>query len=112
MKIFFAIIGGFLALILIGILFGALIFGLQYLSILNFGFFAPKIEAVKRQVFVNTPSFILGKEQEIAKYRGEYLMGDEDKKAIIKSVLSQTLAGVDRTQLSPQSNLFIDQLGL
>lgn len=87
-------------------------FGLTYLSLLQFGFFAPKFEAVKREVFVNTPSFILGKEQELAKYRGEYLLGDDTKKEIIKSVIEQSVAGVNRSQLSIQSKSFLSDLGL
>ncbi len=94
------------------ILFLGLVFGLSYFALFQFGFFAPKYAAIERQVFENTPSYLLGKEQEIAKDRQEYLTSNDDSKAIIKSVLRQSMAGVDRTQLSLQSQQFLNQLGL
>ena len=103
MKTIFAYLLGLLLLLV-------LTFGLSYFALFQFGYFAPKFEAVKREVFVNTPSFILGKEQELAKYRGEYLRGDESTKAIIKSVISQSIAGVDRSDLSAQSRAFLAEL--
>ena len=108
MKIFLSIIGAILGIILL-IILG---FALTGVNLFSYSFFAPKYAAVQRQVYENTPSYLLGKEQEIAKDRQEYLMGNDDTKAIIKSVLMQSMAGVDRSKLSVESQTFLGSLNI
>lgn len=109
MKTFLAIVGSILALILM-ILVG---FALQGVDLFSYSFFAPKYAAVQRQVYENTPSYFLGKEQEIAKDRQEYLTTtDSESKASITSVLREDMAGVDRSQLSLQAQAFLTQLNI
>ena len=77
MKIFGCIILGVLVIVLIT----SLAFGMEWLSIQWKGFFGPKHEAVRREVFKQTRSYNEGKEQELLKYRLEYLQSkDEDVK--------------------------------
>ncbi len=79
------------AIIGISILFVALLVGIEYLGLINFGFFAPRYQAVERSVFEETPSFIEGKEQELTVLRTEY---NSEKDAGIKSNMRSEILNV------------------
>lgn len=73
-------------LLFIGLL--GLGFGLQYLDLINFGFFAPKYAKVERHIFENTPSYIQGKIQDLSNYKLQYdQTKNESDKESIKSVI-------------------------
>ena len=109
MKIFLYIIGSIFGLILLL----ALGFGLMGYDLFTFSFFAPKYAAVQRQVYENTPSYLLGKEQEIAKDRQEYMTTtDQASKVAITSVLREDMAGVPREQLSLEAQSFLSSIGI
>ena len=55
------------------------IFLLNYGSLASYSFFAPKYEAVRREVFFNTPSYQLGKEQEQRKLDREMRRNIENR---------------------------------
>lgn len=76
-----------LGLLALALLAGAA-FGLEWAGIKWYGFFGPKRAAVRRQVFKQTRSYNEAKEQELLKYRLEYMRAteDADKKAIASTI--------------------------
>ena len=97
--------------IMILIAFMGTMFWLQYLSIINYGFFAPMKKNVERKVFENTQSYVEGKRQELSKYRLEYITTkDEDVKAAIKMTIIQSFANFDKNLLSYELRTFLESL--
>lgn len=87
-------------------------FGLEWAGIKWRGFFGPKHEAVRREVFKQTRSYNEAKEQELLKYRLEYLRADtaEDKEAIA-STIRMAFADYDETLLdSVELRVFLQQI--
>lgn len=66
-------------------------FGLTWLGIEWRGFFGPKRQAVEREIFEQSPSYIHGKIQDLARYRHEYMTAetDEQRDAIASTVRLQ-----------------------
>lgn len=70
-------------------------------------FFGPKHEAVRREVFKQTRSYNEGKEQELLKYRLEYMRADEDGKRALASTIRHAFADYDETLLSEELRSFL-----
>ena len=71
------------------LLLGTVIFGLQYLHYKWIGFWKPKYQSVERDVFQNTKSYDFGVQQDLAKYRYEWLRADSVGKRAIENVVRQ-----------------------
>jgi len=85
----------FLGLLCIFVI-ASLAFGLEWAGIKWYGFFGPKREAVRREVFKQTRSYNEGKEQELIKLRLEYLREkDENAKKAIASTIRHSFADYD-----------------
>jgi len=87
------------------------IIGLIVLEFAGLGwtkFFAPKWEGVKREVFEATKSYNEGKEQDLLRYRLEYLRADspEDKEALA-STIRHMFTDYDVNKLSPELRSFL-----
>ena len=98
----------------IGVLFllFCLAFGLEWLGIGWEGFFGPKRENVRRQVFEETQSFNQGKQQDLAKYFLEYKRAEDevDRKAI-QSVVQSQFSYVDADNVnSPELRSFLKKM--
>ena len=91
-----------LILIILGsiILFFAAMFGLQYMGLVNYKFFAPKYQNAQREVFENTQSFTEGKRQDLIKYYHEWLNSDKDGKNALKELVIEDFASCDVTKLT------------
>lgn len=86
-------------------------FGINYLNLLSYSFFAPKYEDARRNVFENTQSFVDWKNQEIDKYYMEFSRSDSDKeKKAISSVLIHSLAWVDEEKLGYTEKLYLNEM--
>lgn len=100
MKTFFIGLGcliGFLALILV------LTFAGNGIEFINFKFWAPKTENVKRKVFENTQSYVEGKRQDLSNYHHQWVVAkDPVEKGAIESVVRQQFSNVG-------SDVIIDQ---
>lgn len=97
--------------IVIGItLFISLIFGLQYLGLMNFKFFAPKYENVRREVYENTQSYVEAKRQAITKYYNEWRKGDEADKDALRTIVLQDFANFNLDLLTQQQKEWYDQI--
>lgn len=89
-----------------------LAFGLEWAGIAWTGFFGPKREAVRREVFKQTRSYNEAKEQELLKYRLEYLKSEsETDKAAIASTIRMGFADYDENLLeSVELRAFLRQI--
>lgn len=82
-----------------------LCFGLTWLGIEWRGFFGPKRQAVERQIFEQTPSYIHGKIQDLTRYRHQYMTATDDAaRAAIASTVRLQFAQFDVASL-PQAEL-------
>jgi len=71
---------------------------------------APKQAEAEREVYVNTPSYILGKQDVLNKYRDEYLRAKDDRKVALRATILSEASTVDKTKLSPDLQTFINSL--
>jgi hypothetical protein len=93
------------------IILASLAFGLRWAGIQWTGFFGPKEENVRRQIFEETQSFNEGKQQDLAKYYLEYQKGDEQTKAAIKAVVQAQFSYVKKENIeSIQMRQFLVQM--
>lgn len=89
------------------ILFFAVMFGLQYIGLINYKFFAPKYQNAQREVFENTQSFTEGKRQDLIKYYHEWINSDKDGKSALKELVIEDFANYDVTKLTPsEQNMY------
>lgn len=73
--------------------------------------FGPTSQAVERGIYENSPSYIQGKDQVIAKQKLEYAKAkDAGAKSAIKGYVLHEAATVDRSKLSIDNQAFISQL--
>lgn len=93
-------------LIVIGCIAGllALVFLLELFGLGMFGFFEPKKENIRREVFENTKSFTHGKTQQLAKYFEEHHKADSDSKEAIRQLVKMNFADF------PSENIRVDAL--
>ena len=107
MKTFGYIIGGIIVIVLLIVLaFFMELGGLEWNK-----FFAPKHEAVRREVFKETRSYNEAKLQDLAKYRLQYLEADnEASKSAIASTVKHMFADYDRSKLPTELSTFLYQV--
>lgn len=99
MKIFGYIMLGLLVIVLLA----SFVFGLEWAGIKWVGFFGPKREAVRREVFKQTRSYNEAKEQELLKYRLEYIKSTDDvEKEAIASTIRMGFADYDEELLDSE----------
>lgn len=99
-----------MGVIIVITLFITIIFGLQYLNLMNFKFFAPKYENVKREVYENTQSYVEAKRQAITKYYNEWRKGDEADKDALRTIVLQDFANFNLDLLTPQQKEWYNQI--
>jgi len=88
-------------------LFFVILFGLQYVGIVNYKFFAPKYQNAQREVFENTQSFTEGKIQDLIKYYHEWLNSDKEGKSALKELVIEDFANYDINKLTPtEQNMY------
>lgn len=99
MKTFGYVMLGLVSIVLLV----SLAFGLEWAGIKWYGFFGPKREAVRREVFKQTRSYNEGKEQELLKYRLEYMRAEsEEDKNAIASTIRMAFADYDENLLDSE----------
>jgi hypothetical protein len=68
------------------------LFILQFAGLANYSFFAPKYAAVQRQVYVQTPSFILGNQADLEQQARAYSSEkDPAQKAVLFAGMQTTI---------------------
>jgi len=107
MKTFKGIVLGIVVIVVLV----SLMFGLKWLGLEWRGFFGPREQAVEREVFKQSRSYNEAKEQELLKYRLEYMRSDDatEKKAIA-STIRMAFADYDETLLSPELRRFLHEI--
>jgi hypothetical protein len=108
MKLFGQVCLGVVGLVL----FLSLCFGMEWAGIAWTGFFGPKRAAVQREVFENTASYVKGTENDIAKYRREYMQTDDasSRQSIVEFVAGQ-YAEFDANKLeNPKNREFLSAI--
>lgn len=100
MKTTLLAIGGFLAAILLALVLFGLSFGFEVLGIKKEGVTQPMREDVRREVFEGTRSYNEGKEQQLAKYRLEWMKGDAATKAALEATIQASFANFDKNKLN------------
>lgn len=89
----------------------ALIFILNGVGFINYQFWAPKMENVRREVFTNTRSYNEGKVQDLVKYRLEYLREEDPAaKEAIRSTILMMFGDYPRDRLPKQLAYFLQDL--
>lgn len=73
-------------------------------------FFAPKQEAVRREVFEQSKAYNQGVAQELEGAEMDYAHADADQKAAIRSVVLHRVADYDESKLTPDLREFVDTL--
>jgi hypothetical protein len=108
MKTFGLIVAGILGFITIMVILGALGLGGRWVNMKVEAWFAPREAEIQRNVFEETKSFNEGKEQELVKYRLEYMRGDDVDKQAIAAAVRHAFADYDDSRLSPELRNFVE----
>lgn len=89
-------------LIVFGIIcFFALVIGSSFFDLWHFGFFEPKKENIRREIFENTQSYNHGKIQDLAKYYEEYNKAESmQNKESIRQIIILRFAEFDETNIN------------
>jgi len=106
MKIFGIITACIFGIILaIGIGLGG-----RWMSLQVERWFAPQERNVQREVFEETKSYNEAKEQELVKYRLEYMRSKDDvEKQAIEAAVRHAFADYEEDRLSPELQAFLKQ---
>jgi hypothetical protein len=92
------------------IISGVAIFGVGYYALTYYGFFAPRMENVRRNVFENTRSYNDGMIQELQKYYLEYQKADNNGKESIRLVIQHQYAGYPIERLPAHLQAFVNPI--
>lgn len=107
MNKFLTIVGGIVLLCLVPVAIFALTYGGQEFE----RFFKPRDQAIERQVFEQTPSFVHGKTQHIGRLRLKYETAEtEAARKSFRSIILSEAAVVDWNLLPPSTRSFLQSL--
>lgn len=96
-----------LAAVLLIAIFGFAVTGYDFAM---FKFWAPKYENVRREVFVNTQSFVQGKIEYLTRLRFEYQGAEGAQKVALRELILSEAAQVDGDKLPADLLSFIRQV--
>lgn len=100
-------IGVFFAVIGIAIAISWISMGNEFFL---YKFFAPKQEAVRREVFENTKSYKQGMAQEIVSYQSQYIVATDEQKLALGSLILHKVADYDESTFKPEIRAFLSQV--
>lgn len=75
-----------------------------------FKFIEPKKEGVRREIFLNTRSYLEGKKQDLIKLRLEYLKAGEEEKEYLKNTIIHMFAEYDEEKLPGELKSFLKKI--
>jgi hypothetical protein len=73
-------------------------------------FIGPKRENVRREIFEETKSYNEGKEQDLIRYRLQYMKAEGKEKEAIGSTIRMMFADYDENKLSPELRDFLKEI--
>lgn len=92
------------SVVLVLVLAVGLLFGLSAIGLVHMQVFGPRFQAVEREIYEQTPSYVQGKEQALAELRLEYNKAkDAGEKSNIRSMIVNEAATVDLNLLKDRS---------
>lgn len=94
MKTFFSVLAAIAAVV-------AVLWLSTAVGLTHFKFWAPKYEEARREVFVNTPSYVQGKNQFLTRLHHEWQTGDPAHKAVVCATARHEAATIDPEHLQP-----------
>jgi len=95
------------------ILVGGIGFGLNYVGYANFAFFAPRMEAVRRETVVQSRAYSEGQTREMYRLKLQYQQATtDDQRATIRGFAAHEAEAFDRTRLPAELQVFLIQLGV
>ena len=93
-------IGAIIAAIVV---LGVFVFVGNGVDLANYAFWEPKKQAAERHVFENTPSYIQGKNQDLAKYHHEWVTDtSSESRQAIEALVRQQFGSFDKTKIEDQ----------
>jgi len=72
--------------------------------------FAPKREAVRREVYENTKSYTQGMRQELMNMQMSYIQADAEHKVALAYIIKRRAAEINPEDLTPELRSFIHSL--
>ena len=72
--------------------------------------FAPKQEAVRREVYENTNSYNRGMAQDLVNMEAQYIVATDEQKLALGSLILRRVADYDETKLKKETRAFISQV--
>ena len=106
-KEVFQVIGWFVLAVVIATAVGWFAEGNEFFM---YKFFAPKQEAVRRQVFEETKSYNQGMIQEISNMQFEYIKASPEHKAALAQIILHRVADYNEAKLPANLRQFINEL--
>jgi hypothetical protein len=107
MKTFFIYLGCIVGLIILVTGIGWFAAGNDFIM---FKFFAPRQEAVRRQVFEQTKSYNQGMIQELQNMQFEYIKSSKDQQVALRSIILHRAADLPSDRLPADLRSFINDL--
>jgi len=102
----------FMMLLLAVIGLGSIGFGLNYFGFAQFAFFAPKYEAVRRDVMIESRAYSEATTRQMYNLKLQYQQAkSDDERATIKAMALHESAAFDKARLPVDLRVFLDQLG-
>lgn len=95
MSVVLRVLGGIVLLV-------AVLWGLSAIGWTHYRFWAPKMQEARREVFVNTPSYVLGKNQFLTRLHYEWETGDPEHRASVCATARNEAATIDPEHLMPE----------
>lgn len=86
------------------------LFGLQYVGLLYFGFFAPRFEEVRRQTFEGSTAYNHGMIRDLQNLRMSYLTASPEAKAALRATILHRFAAYPSDKLPVELRAFYLQL--
>lgn len=94
------------------VVLGGLGFGLNAAGLANFAFFAPRYEAVRRDVMIQSRAYSEATTREFYRLKLQYQQAkSDDERSTIRAMALHEAEAFDRDRLPPDLQLFITQLG-
>jgi hypothetical protein len=88
----------------------AIIFFLNYASLKNYEFFAPKYQEVKTKVFKESAAYNDGMVRDLELLRLEYLKSDEASKAAMRPIIIHRFSVYPAEKLTADQRAFLAQI--
>ncbi len=102
----------FVASIFTLVFVGAVVFGLNYAGLLSYGFFQPRLEAVRRDTMINSRSYTEGTIRELYTLKRQYGAATTDaERATIVAAARHEFSIFPRERLPNDLVVWLDQIG-